>query len=587
MIATKLFHSGDFNPKGRKMARIYRIDEGSVVEQFTEALLIEKRYCCLIKGPFGSGKSVGCIESAYMLSLTQPPINGKRFSRFAFVRNTKSQLKDTTIETFFQWFPNESPGHMHWTDLKYTWEDGQLHMEIWFLALDTPDDVRKLLSLELTGVFLNEAREIDKDIIEGIDGRVGRYPSRSDLNPVLQWKPDPPTTCGRYYLKDAQDDGSDDQKPWELVYVRGGRKGVPLTSSQPLKHVEGRLWAVAPWSGIVADTNPYDDDAYICRIFEVEASVPDSPAFWKYSLFTQPPGLVKVQSADGTGEQWATNPKAENLRNLPAGYYTNLAVGKSINYIRMYCLGQNAVMVDGKPVFTQFDDAWHVADFKFDPALPIYVGWDFGVNGQACVLAQLSARGQLRVMEEFVGPAGGLGFYQFAKDIVKPGLAKYKGATFAMSWGDPAGSKRADTDERHSMGILNGEYPDMDPGLPFSTHPSDTNSLQPRLDSVTWFLANNLPKQSINDAMAPRFLLHPRCKLLRRGFNGKYHYKRVQVSEERYLDVPNKNEASHPHDSLQYVARGLITHFQFGQKTDQDDEPQQAKPRRKSGYSGY
>ena len=35
-----------------------------------------------------------------------------------------------------------------------------------FLALDQPKDVKKLLSLELTGVFINEAREISKDIVD-------------------------------------------------------------------------------------------------------------------------------------------------------------------------------------------------------------------------------------------------------------------------------------------------------------------------------------------------------------------------------------------------------------------------------------
>ena len=43
---------------------------------------------------------------------------------------------------------------------------GDVELEVIFLALDRPEDVKKLLSLELTGVWVNEAREIPKSIID-------------------------------------------------------------------------------------------------------------------------------------------------------------------------------------------------------------------------------------------------------------------------------------------------------------------------------------------------------------------------------------------------------------------------------------
>ena len=52
-----------------------------------------------------------------------------------------------------------------------------------FLALDRPEDVKKLLSLELTGVWINEAREIPKSIVDACSMRVGRYPSMRDGGP--------------------------------------------------------------------------------------------------------------------------------------------------------------------------------------------------------------------------------------------------------------------------------------------------------------------------------------------------------------------------------------------------------------------
>ena len=43
--------------------------------------------------------------------------------------------------------------------------------------------------------------------------------------------------------------------------------------------------------------------------------------------------------------------------------------------------------------------------------------------------------------------------------------------------------------------------------------------------------------------------------MLRRGFNGRYQYERVNViGDERFRDVPLKNDFSHLHDALQYGA---------------------------------
>jgi hypothetical protein len=48
--------------------------------------------------------------------------------------------------------------------------------------------------------------------------------------------------------------------------------------------------------------------------------------------------------------------------------------------------------------------------------------------------------------------------------------------------------------------------------------------------------------------------------MLRKGFSGRYQYRRVKVSgaAERYHDEPDKNLYSHPHDALQYVATQIF-----------------------------
>ena len=55
----------------------------------------------------------------------------------------------------------------------------------------------------------------------------------------------------------------------------------------------------------------------------------------------------------------------------------------------------------------------------------------------------------------------------------------------------------------------------------------------------------------------PGLVISPACKVLRKGFAGGYHFKRVRVTgDERYHDVPDKNAYSHVHDALQYALSG-------------------------------
>lgn len=131
-----------------------------------------------IRGPFGSGKSTACVMEILRRAKAQAPgPDGKRRSRFAAIRNTYPELKTTTIKTWHQWVPPEIG---RWVDAgppTHHIQEGDLDLEILFLALDRPQDVRKLLSLELTGAWMNEAREMPKAILDGLTGRVGRYPS--------------------------------------------------------------------------------------------------------------------------------------------------------------------------------------------------------------------------------------------------------------------------------------------------------------------------------------------------------------------------------------------------------------------------
>ena len=54
----------------------------------------------------------------------------------------------------------------------------------------------------------------------------------------------------------------------------------------------------------------------------------------------------------------------------------------------------------------------------------------------------------------------------------------------------------------------------------------------------------------------PRFLISPKAKMIRKGLQGGFCYRRIQVSGEKYTDEPDKNEYSHPVEALEYALQG-------------------------------
>lgn len=137
----------------------------------------------VIVGPLGSGKSMGCIMEIVRRSCEQVPHNGVRYTRWACVRNTLQQLRQTVLadiksylEPIVSYYATDSTAQ-----LRMVLPDGtRVHADLLMLPLDTKEDVRRLLSLQLTGAWINELREVDMAIIRPLLGRTGRYPSNAN-----------------------------------------------------------------------------------------------------------------------------------------------------------------------------------------------------------------------------------------------------------------------------------------------------------------------------------------------------------------------------------------------------------------------
>lgn len=462
-----------------------------------------------LMGPVGSGKSSSCCMEIFTRALAQKPSpDGKRRSRWAAIRNTYGELKSTTIKTWSDWF--EGMQSIKWdTPIVSTISmpdlgDGTgLELEVLFLALDRPDDVKKLKSLELTGAWLNEASELEQTVLDMATQRVGRYPS---------------------------------------------------------KHLHGG----ASWTGVIMDTNPPDDDSWWYVLAEKDGSTEqgaqllastkaaeemlresgmlgaDQPLF---EFFKQPGGLFKVMDKESPDfGKHKPNPLAENIRNLSDGYsyYLKQLAGKKESYIKVFLRGEYGSTLSGKPVYPEFNEVMHLSDKPLvaNPGLPLILGFDFGLT-PACIIGQMSPKGQLLILDEIIGES--MGIRTLYVSAVLPVInAKY--SSFRLqAVGDPSGVSRSDTDEKSCFEELE------ECGL--ICEPASSNKWLPRRDAVAFFL------ERLTSA-GPGILVDPSCPVLIKGFRGGYRYERLQVTghETLYKDRPKKDKFSHPHDGLQYLA---------------------------------
>ena len=461
---------------------------GPIAESFIQ----DRSFISGLMGPVGSGKSSAAIMKLMKFSLEQEPYNRVRYTRWVCIRNTYGELKSTTIKSFQDWFPEEV-ATFRWGDSPIVatmdfWlaDKTRVKVEWLFMALDRPDDLGKLRSLEATGIWLNEASELGKAIFDKSTERVGRYP--------------------------------------------------------PKKWGSG-----ASWAGVIMDTNPPDDDHWWYSMFEepdqkailetknrlVEFGVLDPNQEYQ-RLYKQPGGLLYEQG------EWKANPEAENLHNLRGGvgYYWQQWANKHDSWRKVFLGGQYGTISTGRPVYPEYADDIHCREVSPHPGIPILLGFDYGLT-PACCICQVTPRGHLVVLDELV--AEDMGIAQFARDVVKPHLSQFYPGFGINAVGDPAGMSRSQTEERTCFQEL------LEAGIP--AIPAPTNEFIARREAVAKLLTSLIDGK-------PALQVSPKAPMVRKGFNGHYHFERLQVGghEGLFKSVPKKNDASHVHDALQYAA---------------------------------
>jgi hypothetical protein len=368
------------------------------IESFILDFTPGKLFYNWIVGPFGSGKTTGIfMKLMYMAGLQEPGPDGIRRTRAVIVRNTGNQLNDTTLTSWFYWFKPGIAGTWLATPKNFVLRFGDIECEVLFRPLDTPQDIARVLSLEVSFAIIDEFVEIPQAIIDALSARCGRYPSA-----VMGG-------CTNWGMWGSSNPSTEDN--WWFDYLHNDK--------------------------IVIQPGP--------------AGVHD-PRNIRY--FLQPSGLLD----DGTGNPDAEN--VENLPGK-TDYYVNQAKGKSDAWINQFLRARWGFSIAGKPVVSTFRSNLHLSKtrLRFNEHMLLVGGYDPGLGGAGMIIGQEDLIGRLLVLGEIV--TQGVGVSRFINERLSPYLKRnfpmLDPENFIIA-PDPAAANRSGNDEKAAVEIMKKHY---------------------------------------------------------------------------------------------------------------------------------
>jgi hypothetical protein len=345
------------------------------------------KFISLACGPVGSTKTTaGIVKILYHAKKMAPCTDGIRRSRCVWVRNTREQLRDTSIPDFLKWFPDGLAGVFAKTDYKFILKMDDVECEVLFRGLDDTNDVRRLLSLQTSFAVFDEFREINKDVFEAMQGRLGRYPDGMMVPHRPQWGLD--------------------------------SKGNPI-------------------QGCVTDDGEANDHLWGM------SNPPDYDTFWEQILANPSDNVHVTIQPSGMSEE------ADWIHLLKSNYYENLMEGKTEDYIDVYIHAKFGKSLAGQPVYrSSFTREFHVSKDPITPIrssdYPIIIGIDFG-RTPAAVFKQRDPRGRVVTLSEVTST--NMGIETFVQTMLLPHISNhYAGFDFICA-PDPAGFMKQQLNE--------------------------------------------------------------------------------------------------------------------------------------------
>jgi hypothetical protein len=452
----------------------------------------------MVVGPFGSGKTIICVEDILIYALSQAPApDGIRYTRVGVIRSSYPELTSTTRNSLLEvldGFPGSITSAV--APLKGFYKiplpDGTTaQIELVLQALQTAEDADKIRSANWSFAWINEATGVDSAIFNQVLGRIGRFPS-ADM---------------------------------------GG----------------------CSWAGVLMDFNQPQQGSWL------DTYIKNPESDW--DVFRQPPAAFKDESELGE-ISYRVNPEAENLRNLGMkkeldnldsmtyeergmAYYGRQIKGwqKSgrLDIIDSWFCMLDVPMQDGKPVFPQFAYDKHVSRNPVAPQIfqPTVVGFDTSGIHPAAAIFQMQA-GKWCVLDELYGEE--LGLVAFIQQLLVPLMTtKYANCPVVVSC-DPANARDGAFAKTPVQYLQEAGFKAVTPRV---------NDIRVRIRAVEQLL----------NVDAGGLMVSKDCLLTIRAFSGEYHYKKLRVFgsiDVAYDPTPQKNTASHLADAIQYAALHIV-----------------------------
>ena len=435
-----------------------------------------------IMGPVGSAKSTAAAMRLVRHAYEQKPYNNIRHTRFAIVRNTGPQLVDTTIKTWLKLFPENVYGKFSTTSKTHRWRGKipgskeLIDAEFIFRALDDEDDVANLLSLEVTGMWFNELREINTTILAHAGRRAGRYPG-ADL---------------------------------------GG----------------------CTWRGWIGDTNPWAATSDLHEMFVADPR--DGYAFFKQPGGMDPDAenLENLEQTPETVIlPWNDPRRREQGRTYYINALRDYSKNDGDMYVHCkYGAARDGKPVftsyDDNAHCKRFELLQHQDHPKAPAVVPVWIGYDNTGRHPAAVIAQRSPEGQWRIRYDFCGL--GIGMKEHARELRRFLTEKIPNFKVEKITCDPAGAAKDSGDLDMRM-IVALEFP----GVPvLNARTNDPSTRIEAVDGAMRRLVNGEPAFIIHpDAKTLRTACINKYKYRKLKVAGEERYTETPEKVTPYSDV--------------------------------------------------
>lgn len=459
-----------------------------------DAWRVSRAFIAGIMGPVGSGKTSTGVAKCFQLAMRQKAVPDRsgikwRRARIAVIRDTYPNLDSTVLATWHSWVPKTTgkfsgdAPRRHRVQVKLS-DSEMLDLEMIFIAIGDNRIEDVLRGLELTGAWLNEADRLHKDVLAYLTGRVGRYP--------------------------------------------GAKLGGCVDPS------------------IFMDFNAPDTENWLYELF-IDRVVDPAALKALEDVLGDRPVIEFFEQPSAVNDNGEVNPAAENIQNLPPGYYQlAIAAAPGKDYVARMIRNKFIPLRHGQPVFPEFEISEHVSEapIPVDRARKVTVGLDAGLTPAAC-FTQRTSLGDFRVLgelcvfaegDEMLGKVGATRFGQALRQYLSDHFAgcdlRFVADPAAFDGTDGSGN------EKSWVEIVAAE-------IGHRIRAAKTNRLHIRLEAV-------------RRPMMRRggYLMSPTCKVLRKAKISGYHYQRVALGDGtgRFDVTPSKNMFSHVSDAEQYAA---------------------------------